>query len=60
MKSGKIDKTYVDKKTGKRKETNKYALATAAAKDPGSMRGGDFARKIPKDVNPKTGAKKKK
>ena len=60
MKSGKINKTYVDKKTGKRKETNKYALATAAAKDPGSMRGSDFARKIPKDVNPKTGAKKKK
>jgi putative NIF3 family GTP cyclohydrolase 1 type 2 len=60
LKSGDIDKTYIDKKTGKRKKTNKYALATAAAKDPGSMRGKDFARKIPKDVNPKTGAKKKK
>jgi len=60
MKSGKIKKTYVDPKTGKRKETNKYALATYAAKQPGSMRGKDFARKIPKDVNPKTGAKKKK
>jgi len=60
MKSGKIKKTYIDKKTGKRKETNKYALATHAAKQPGSMRGKDFARKVPKDVNPKTGAKKKK
>jgi len=60
MKSGKIKKTYVDKETGETKPTNKYALATAAAKDPGSMRGSDFARKIPKDVNPKTGAKKKK
>ena len=59
MKSGKIKKTYIDKKTGKRKETNKYALATHAAKQSGSMRGKDFARKVPKNVNPKTGAKKK-